>query len=850
MADTELLRSDAELDGDIGFSRPLSEHWRVPRAILLTGATGFLGAYLLDELLRETEADIFCLLRAADPAAAATRLHSHLRDYGLWREHLAGRIIPVVGDLSRPRLGLAEPDYQRLAREIDLIFHNGAWINAVLSYADLKPANVEGTREILRFAGTGHTKPVHYSSTLAIFLSRAHARREVLETTLPILDENLQGGYKQSKWVAEQLLRTAQARGLPAVIHRPGRILGHSRTGHNGNLRDIFCTLLKACVRLGKYPQQETGIDITPVDYVSRAMVGLARREDVFGRTFHLCNPEPVAWNTLMAGIGRLGYPLTGVHPAEWREEIERQAAQFPREPFYRQLKLLLRAPIRIFAEDKPLISTASTRQALGDGVCPAVDDALLANYGAYFQRCGHLPPPPGAPAPSASIPSRKSGGFEILTPEVMAGQMDRVLTAAAGLPPDRRQALAEGIAAFDRQWRRCYDRFGQDSAGELSYRDLLLELEERILPFRPWFGEGQGEPVQAVLEPLLQLTDPALPRPYAPKLRLKPGARADDHEAEPPELVQPLFIISAPRSGSTLLFETLAGFPDLWTVGDESHALIEGLPELHPAARGYASNRLTAAEATPAIAAALRLRFARSLRNRAGQAPAELPKAQRPARVRLLEKTPKNILRIPFLRAVFPDARFLVLYRAPEETLASMLEGWRTRRRFVAYQPLPGWPHRNWRFLLVPGWEALSDRPLADIVAHQWRMAHEVLLGDLEELPAGTWKLLRYADLVREPRPILRRIARFAELDWDGRVEEDLAGGLPLSGMTLSAPEPEKWRRQAAAIERVLPGLRPLVGRLEALTEPVAEDRDGTQGAYQYPIREEGRSTMISLKP
>ncbi len=60
-----------------------------------------------------------------------------------------------------------------------------------------------------------------------------------------------------------------------------------------------------------------------------------------------------------------------------------------------------------------------------------------------------------------------------------------------------------------------------------------------------------------------------------------------------PPALVQPLIIVSAPRAGSTLLFETLAHFPDLWTIGEESHEIIEGIPELHPVAHGYLSDRL-----------------------------------------------------------------------------------------------------------------------------------------------------------------------------------------------------------------------------------------------------------------
>ena len=158
----------------------------------------------------------------------------------------------------------------------------------------------------------------------------------------------------------------------------------------------------------------------------------------------------------------------------------------------------------------------------------------------------------------------------------------------------------------------------------------------------------------------------------------------------------------------NTLLFEPLALFPEVWTVGEESHEIIEGVAALHPAAHGYASNRLGAAEAAPATAAALRERFARRLLDRDRRAYPDLPEGMRQSSVRLLEKTPKNILRAPFLRAAFPGARFVLLYRRPEETLSSMLDGWRGGR-FTAYRPLPGWPHRAWKFLLAPGWEKLA---------------------------------------------------------------------------------------------------------------------------------------------
>lgn len=282
----------------------------------------------------------------------------------------------------------------------------------------------------------------------------------------------------------------------------------------------------------------------------------------------------------------------------------------------------------------------------------------------------------------------------------------------------------------------------------------------------------------------------------------------------QPPVFVQPLIIVSAPRAGSTLLFETLAHFPDLWTIGEESHEIIEAIPALHPAAQGYASNRLTAADATSQVTALLHDRFARQLQDRQGRSWIDLPEAERPTSVRLLEKTPKNALRIPFLAALFPAARFLFLYRDPAENISSILEGWQSQR-FIAYRSLPGWPHGAWSFLLTPGWETLRERPLVEIAAQQWRVANETILADLAELPPAAWHLVYYADLIAAPKETLQQIAAFADLRWDAEVEQLVSQALPVSRMALSSPAAEKWRKHESALATVLPGLEEVVARV-----------------------------------
>lgn len=293
----------------------------------------------------------------------------------------------------------------------------------------------------------------------------------------------------------------------------------------------------------------------------------------------------------------------------------------------------------------------------------------------------------------------------------------------------------------------------------------------------------------------------PAMPAASRAALPVAPVAPAPEPTAL--HFDRPVIVLSAPRSGSTLLFETLARAPGTFTIGRESHRTFESLPGLHPAQRGFDSNRLVAADATPARVEALKANFAAELRDREGRPPQS-------QNVRLLEKTPKNSLRVPFLHEVFPDAHYVLLYRRPQEVLASMIEAWQSGK-FRTYPNLPGWTGLPWSLLLVPDWRDLIGRPIEVIVAHQWARTMETLLDDVAALPAARVTTVRYHEFLTHPQAEMERVAAAAGLGWDVVLD-----GLPLSKTTLTRPDPDKWRRHEAAIDRVLPGLEGLITRAE----------------------------------
>ncbi|MFN6395714.1 MAG: amino acid adenylation domain-containing protein [Aphanizomenon sp.] len=290
--------------------------------ILLTGATGFLGVHLLHELLEKTSANIHCLVQAENVSEARNKLKNKLSFYQLWNEQDSQRIIPIIGNLEKNLLGLSEKEFQDLASQIDMIYHSGASVNLIYPYSVLKPANVLGTQEILRLASQIKIKPVHFVSTTSVFCPENYPENEVLLESDPLdYYQGLVGGYPQSKWVAEKLVMQARERGLPVTIYRAARIIGHSQIGIC-NTEDLFSRIITTCMQLGATPNIDWEDNLTPVDYVSQAIVYLSFQKESLGKAFHLLNPQIISMNHLFNLIRKLGYQLPQISYDQWYYQL------------------------------------------------------------------------------------------------------------------------------------------------------------------------------------------------------------------------------------------------------------------------------------------------------------------------------------------------------------------------------------------------------------------------------------------------------------------------------------------------------------------------------------------------
>lgn len=239
------LCAEAVLALDIVPTTELKAKISSPEAVLLTGATGFLGAFLLRELLQQTQATVYCLVRSPSKAVAKERIVKNLQKYALWQPSYEPRIMLLPGDLAQPQLGLSHQQFQQLAETIDIIYHNGSMVNFMYPYSVMKATNVSSTETLLRLASQNKIKPVHFVSTMGVFSPIGYADNHIIHAQDVADRPEGMYGYTQSKWVAEKLLAIAQSRGIPTTIHRPAWVEGHSQTGIC-NQGDFFAASLKA----------------------------------------------------------------------------------------------------------------------------------------------------------------------------------------------------------------------------------------------------------------------------------------------------------------------------------------------------------------------------------------------------------------------------------------------------------------------------------------------------------------------------------------------------------------------------------------------------------------------------
>ena len=296
-----------------------------PSNVFVTGTTGFVGAFLLAELLNvySSKCKFICLVRCESSIDPLNRILDNMLFYQVWKDEYRERIIPLRGDLAKPFFGLDNTTYESLTNQIDLIFHCGATVNFLLPYNKLYGPNVCGTREIIRLA-TSSTNyiPVQYISTISVLSSRNY--QEVSIDQIP--PDDLVTGYAQSKWVAEKLMSKASQLGLPVVIYRLGSIGAATESG-SCNKNDLDTLFLAAIMKLESYPETalHSYFNSLPADFTAKSIVHLSAIQDNnYGKVYHVLKlTNRVPFDDILDGMQRCGVHLKMVSYSQWRTKLK-----------------------------------------------------------------------------------------------------------------------------------------------------------------------------------------------------------------------------------------------------------------------------------------------------------------------------------------------------------------------------------------------------------------------------------------------------------------------------------------------------------------------------------------------
>lgn len=417
--------------------------------VLLTGATGFLGVFLLRDLIRFTKVHVFCVVREQpEGLSGKDRLKQILQkfkvlplttdrqqmteeerylDYGF--EH---RVTVVKGDVSLIKLGMSEEEFVHLSSEIDFIIHAAAAVNMVYPYQALRGANVQGTQNVLLFACTGKIKPLHYISTDAVF---PHGLSNCSEDAdLTKYASQLEDGYSQSKWVAEQLVLRARTQGLPVVIYRLGN-LSADREHVQWNPLDFTLLMIKGMTATLSAPDIDWQVEMTPVDFVSEIIVKMTQEMSIsMGKIFHIINPQPISAKWLFEWMSVHGYPLDVIPFQDWCRRIEvacKNESSNGLSSLLRLLEMWLKEPSFLGSLSTYTMTNFEAVMKHFKVTYPLLNSELLTTYFSALVAQGVLP-----------TPKKKIRG-----PRSLGGKVAIVTGASSGIGEAVARALAENGA-------------------------------------------------------------------------------------------------------------------------------------------------------------------------------------------------------------------------------------------------------------------------------------------------------------------------------------------------------------------------------------------------------------------
>jgi reducing polyketide synthase SwnK len=364
------------LDPSITFENVRSGEYHVPlRSAFVTGATGFVGAFVLHELL-QMGITAYCLVRASDGKEAEKRLLASLSDYDLWMPEHASLLHVVVGDMSEGLLGLSEENFDQIADNVDAIFHAGALVDWMLPLDSYMGPNVVSTHEVLRMASRGRAKVLHHISTVSTL--PIHAGYGVSQG-------DREYGYATSKYMAERMVSAARWRGAKATVYRLPFITASGSTGHFRRDRgDFLHSLIAGSIEMGAFPLLDADLSaVLPVDYLCKTIVAIATQDLTrVGLDFDFVAARAPSFRDFSDLLNAAGSGHSLVSFAQWREQALAYAAAHKTGPLARIVALVDRLADE--GEAAEMFKSAPAGQHILGGKdypAPLVDQRSIQRY-------------------------------------------------------------------------------------------------------------------------------------------------------------------------------------------------------------------------------------------------------------------------------------------------------------------------------------------------------------------------------------------------------------------------------------------------------------------------------------
>lgn len=332
VAEKKMIFDSAVLDSSLSFQ--IKKEKKISECVLITGATGFLGGHLLYELLQTTTVKIICLARPNRKDKPLERVLKNLEGYKLSVSNFQDRVEVIEAQITEKNLGLELSLYERLTKEVDVIYNNAASVDFTATVSEIIGINVLTSAELLLFASKCKLLSFNHISSIGAYLSSAEL---LYSKELHERPDLLCMGYQRTKWASEKMMRQAKGKGLPLKIFRPAAIVGSEKIGICPKGELFPSRWLKAAIQMGYYSARKFLYPYIPVDICAKGIVALGQSDSTL-LTAELIPSNPWSTADFYNCLLKLGYSLKEVSHDTWLDMLSE--ATF-RNPIFERFAIL-----------------------------------------------------------------------------------------------------------------------------------------------------------------------------------------------------------------------------------------------------------------------------------------------------------------------------------------------------------------------------------------------------------------------------------------------------------------------------------------------------------------------------